>query len=178
MSIGLKRGTAELTEYNREWKILADETIERLWSIFGSEAKDIQHFGSTSIPNIKAKPIIDITVAVDSFDKIEALIPIMKQNGFQRYENINPEWRLFCGYADSTLSVDTYHIHIMKYMSEQWQYCINFRNYMIANPSEARKYEKIKIDLADKFKNDRESYRINKSIFIEQILKKQGYVNN
>ena len=64
MNLGLKRGTAELAEHDPEWEILAAKTINRLWYIFGSIAMDIQHFGSTAIKNIKAKPIIDIAVAL------------------------------------------------------------------------------------------------------------------
>ena len=56
MIVGLKRGR-ELVDYNLEWKAIAQETIGRLWRVFGSVAKDIQHVGSTSIAGIKAKPI-------------------------------------------------------------------------------------------------------------------------
>ena len=64
MAIGLKRGTVRLAEHDPEWEQLARETIGRLRCVLGSVAKDIQHVGSTSIPGIKAKPIIDIAVAV------------------------------------------------------------------------------------------------------------------
>jgi GrpB-like predicted nucleotidyltransferase (UPF0157 family) len=181
MILGLKRGTAELAEHDPEWKKLAAETINLLWNIFGSIAKDIQHFGSTAITNIKAKPIIDIAVAVDDFEKIETLIPVMEQNGFlryqdlnQRFQGLNTEWRMFSAHTDSTLSVDTYHVHIIKNKSSQWQNCICFRDYMNDNPNAAREYEKIKLDLVKKFKNDREAYRLNKNIFIEHILKIQS----
>ena len=171
MNLGLKRGTAELAEYDPEWEILATKTINRLWYIFGSIAMDIQHFGSTAIKNIKAKPIIDIAVAVDDFKKIDALISIMEQEGFLGYRIINEEWHLFTAYTDSTCSADTYHIHIFKNKSIQWQNCMYFRDYMNANLCAAHDYEQCKIVLVKKFKNDREAYRENKNYFIEQILK-------
>ena len=174
MRLGLKRGIAELAEHDPEWGKLASETINRLWHIFGSVAKDIQHFGSTAITKIKAKPIIDIAVAVDSFEKVETLIPVMEQNGFQRFQCLTTEWCLFSAYTDSTLSADTYHVHIIYNKSDQWQNCIYFRDYMNANLNSAKEYEKIKIDLANKFKDDREAYRLSKNIFIEQILKVRG----
>ena len=68
--IGLKRGTVMLCEHEKEWEIEAQNTIFRLKNILGSVIKDIQHVGSTSIPSIKAKPIIDIALAVDCFEYI------------------------------------------------------------------------------------------------------------
>ena len=68
--IGLKRGTVQLCEHEKEWEIEAQNTIARLKEILGDVIKDIQHVGSTSILTIKAKPIIDIALAVDDFDDI------------------------------------------------------------------------------------------------------------
>ena len=68
--IGLERGTVKLCEHEKEWEIEARNTIFRLKQILGDVIKDIQHVGSTSIISIKAKPIIDIAVAVDDFDDI------------------------------------------------------------------------------------------------------------
>ena len=65
--IGLKRGTVKLCEHEKEWEFEAQNTISRLKQILGNVIKDIQHVGSTSILSIKAKPIIDIAVAVDVF---------------------------------------------------------------------------------------------------------------
>ena len=71
--IGLKRGTVKLCEHEKEWETEAQHTISRLKAILGDVIRDIQHVGSTSIPAIKAKPIIDIAVAVDCFDDILAV---------------------------------------------------------------------------------------------------------
>jgi GrpB-like predicted nucleotidyltransferase (UPF0157 family) len=62
MRIGLKSGTVELSDHKKSWRKNAFETIKCLKNIFGEISLDIQHIGSTSIKNIKAKPIIDIVV--------------------------------------------------------------------------------------------------------------------
>ena len=80
--IGLKRGTVQLCEHEKEWEIEAQNTIARLKEILGDVIKDIQHVGSTSILTIKAKPIIDIAVAVDQFDDILACEKELKDAGF------------------------------------------------------------------------------------------------
>lgn len=68
--IGLKRGAVKLCEHEKEWEFEAQNTISRLKKILGNVIKDIQHVGSTSILSIKAKPIIDIALAVDDFNDI------------------------------------------------------------------------------------------------------------
>lgn len=68
--IGLRRGEVRLFEHNKEWKIEGERTVNELRKILGSDAVDIQHVGSTSIKSIKAKPIIDIAVGTDDFNRI------------------------------------------------------------------------------------------------------------
>lgn len=70
--LGLKRGTVKLYDHEKEWEAEAQRTIERLKTILSDSARDIQHVGSTAVPSIKAKPIIDIAVAADSFEDILA----------------------------------------------------------------------------------------------------------
>lgn len=79
--IGLKRGTIKLCEHEKEWETEAQNTISRLKQILGNVIKDIQHVGSTSIRSIKAKPIIDIAVAVDDFDNMLRFEKELKDNG-------------------------------------------------------------------------------------------------
>ena len=76
MSLGLKRGTVQLEPHDKQWDEAAIQTIKILKSILGDDAIDIQHIGSTAIPAIKAKPIIDIVVGVTDFDKVMFVGPI------------------------------------------------------------------------------------------------------
>ena len=80
--IGLKRGTVQLCQHEKEWEVEAQNTILRLKGILGDVIRDIQHVGSTSIISIKAKPIIDIALAVDDFDHILAYEKQLKNQGF------------------------------------------------------------------------------------------------
>ena len=70
MSLGLKRGAVQLEPHDKQWDETAIQTIKTLKSILGDDAIDIQHIGSTAIPVIKAKPIIDIVVGVTDFERI------------------------------------------------------------------------------------------------------------
>ena len=88
MSLGLKRGIVQLEPHDKQWDEVAIQTIKILKSILGDDAIDIQHIGSTAIPAIKAKPIIDIVVGVTDFDKVmlhnEQLRQVGKLYSFQR----------------------------------------------------------------------------------------------
>lgn len=70
MSLGLKRGVVQLEPHDKQWNEIAVQTIKTLKAILGDDVIDIQHIGSTAIPAIKAKPIIDIAVGIDDFNRV------------------------------------------------------------------------------------------------------------
>ena len=84
MTLGLKRGTVALVPHEAAWEEEAARIIEKLKGILGDAAVDIQHVGSTAIPAICAKPIVDIAVAVRSFAEINAMQAELEARGFYR----------------------------------------------------------------------------------------------
>ena len=175
MTLGLRRGIVELAEHNEEWQTIAAKTIEHLSSILGSIAKDIQHVGSTAIKNIKAKPIIDIAVAVNDFSDVEGLTPILENNGYMRREwsGGGKEILYAVGYdVPPNDRVTTHLIHVVKANSSEWQNYVNFRDYLNSNAIAARNYEDKKIKLAAENPHDkgREKYTTGKHDFITRTL--------
>ena len=69
--MGLKVGTVKIEAYNENWKLMFKEEKENLIKVFGDIALQIEHIGSTSIPGLSAKPIIDILVVLESFNEFE-----------------------------------------------------------------------------------------------------------
>jgi len=176
MGLGLSSGITELVEYDPEWEKIATNTIEKLWNIFKSTAKDIQHIGSTAIKNIKAKPIIDIAVAVDDFSKFELLIPELECKGFSYHGWFIPERITVLNVYKKlkpNYKVCTHHIHIVIVDSKEWNEHLNFRNYLNKHPAIAKTYEALKIRLAIEHPVDvgREKYNEGKKGFIRQIQK-------
>lgn len=172
MAFGLKHGIVELAEHDPEWEKLAAQTIERLWQVFGLKAKDIQHVGSTAIKGIKAKPIIDIAVAVEDFAEVELLTPALEAEGFMRRNwvpNENEQMLYAIGYdVPPDDRVTTHFIHIVKNGSTEWTDYINFRDYLNAMSSVAKEYETIKVRLATENPYDpgRKKYLAGKHDFI------------
>ena len=175
--IGLKRGTVRLCDHEKEWEVEAINTISRLKRILGSAIKDIQHIGSTSILSIKAKPIIDIVVAVEHFDDILVLEKELKAAGFYYRPNAGLENQLLfaCGsYYDGSGDLQTHFIHVVKINSMDWINYINFRDYLNKTPQAAKAYEDLKVSLAQAVPIDsgREQYRKGKHDFIAYTLRK------
>ena len=175
--IGLKRGTVKLCEHEKEWEIEAQNTISRLKKILGNVANDIQHVGSTAIPSIKAKPIIDIAVAVDDFNDVLALEKELKDKGFYYRPQVDlGEQLLFASgsFYDGTGDLQTHFIHVVRSGSMDWINYINFRDYLNRTPSVAKEYEELKVSLALQAPIDsgREKYLKGKHDFIVYTLRK------
>ncbi len=176
MIIGLKRGVVELTDHDPEWEIIAADTIKKLWVIFGASAKDIQHVGSTSIKNIKAKPVIDIVVSVLDFDDVLVLSPMLEEQGFicvgwEENGKIHPMYQ--CGEfvsGEKLPRVLTHFIHIVIADSQQWYDYINHRDYMNTCSAAAHKYEELKLRLAEENSDNYNNYFLGKQDYIKETV--------
>lgn len=175
--IGLKRGTVALFDHEKEWENEAKRTAEILKSVLGNSAYDIQHVGSTAVLTIKAKPIIDIAVATDDFNKIlEKQDELLKYGFYYRPKADLGEQLLFAkgSFYEGTGEMQTHFVHVVKMNSDDWQNYINFRDYLNENPHTAREYESLKIKLAKEAPEDRgrEFYLKGKHGFITAVLEK------
>lgn len=174
--LGLKRGTVRLEKNHKEWKSLFEIEKQTLLDTFGNLILDIEHVGSTSIPEVPAKPIIDIRLAVSSIedDYIKQFIELLENLGYH-YMHKFPDRHFF---AKGPEEKRTHHLSIVESDSDSWNDSVLFRDYLIANLSEREEYSKLKIDLAEKFANDRPSYTKAKEKFIEDIIKKAKSVKS
>lgn len=169
--IGLLRGTVRLCPHDPEWEPAAAQVIRQLREIFGSAAEDIQHIGSTAIPTISAKPILDIAVAVQSFESVVPLLPALEARGFFYRPQCDSVGQMLLVCGDFTADTRTHHIHVVKFGGMEWRNYLNFRDYLNAFPQKAREYDRLKRALARRFPEDREAYTAGKAEYIRQILR-------
>ncbi len=168
--IGLKRGTVILKDYSKEWSKLFDKEAKLISSIISKYLVDIQHIGSTAIPDTVAKPIIDIAIGIDDLSNIKQIITLLEEGGYEyRGELGVPDRHLF---VKGNEECRTHHIHVMVNTSYEWKKHILFRDYLRQHPSEAKQYSKLKKWLATEFKSDREKYTNGKEEFILGIIEK------
>ena len=165
----MKRGTVYLEPHQEEWERAAEETIRTLKNILGNSAADIQHIGSTSIRTIKAKPIIDIAVAVNDFEAVlQKRAELEKADVIFRFDE-RPEQLLFV-MGDFEKDTRSHHIHVVLYGSDEWNNYINFRDYLNSNTEAAREYEAVKLSLAEQYPDDRIAYTDGKQEVIDRLL--------
>ncbi len=174
--IGLKRGTVKLENYNEKWKDIFEEESKLISSKINKFLIGIQHIGSTAIPGIAAKPIIDIAVAIDSLSNVEKIIKLLHELGFQyRGEQGIPGRHLFVKGDEENR---THHLHVVENDHHEWKTHILFRDYLKSNSKVAKEYSNLKIELAKKYEFDREKYTEGKSEFIQKIIEKAGSTLN
>ena len=169
--LGLKRNEVKLVDHCPEWDIKAIQTIERLWEVFGETAEDIQHFGSTAIQNIKAKPDMYIAVGVKDMGNIGEILPRLQKIGIDRIDNHLEPDSILCAIAEEIqCGVYTLYIHILPHGSQTWHENISFRDYMNDYPQKAAEYEKLKIYLAEQYPNNRMAYKNEKIAFFKKTF--------
>lgn len=169
--IGLKRGIVSLESYDVRWKVMAEETIALLKNILGSNVIDIQHVGSTAIKGIKAKPIIDIAVGVDSFEAIMKYNALLAQNGIVYREQEHDNQLLYV-MGDFEQDTRTHHIHVVRWNEAEWNNYIRFRDYLNEHEEMALEYSELKERLSRKYRDDRVAYTEGKRKMIQEILEK------
>lgn len=167
--IGLKRGTVLLCDHCEEWETEANRIIALLKAILGDFSVDIQHIGSTSIKNIKAKPIIDIAIGVKSFVGLDNYIESLLEFGV--YKSLGQPFSDIVLFSkDDENGNRLNNIQMVIYGEEQWNKHILFRDYLNAHPDKATEYEQIKIKAAESFPTDVLSYSNYKAFFINKCI--------
>ena len=130
-------------------------------------AGEIHHVGSTSVPGLGAKPVIDILAEVSSLEECRAAIEPLRALSYRwaPYQEERMHW--FCKPSPEHR---THHLHLVVPGSEAWNEELAFRDALRAEPETARAYEELKRRLADEHIHDREAYTAAKTEFVESVL--------
>ena len=136
----------------------------------GECALAIEHIGSTAIPNMPSKPILDIAIGIRDFDKGFELIPLLTKLGYNFRGEVGVPRRHFFMLGKPR----THHVHMIELDSPAWQKRIGFRDFLRENPVKAKEYADLKKSLADQFPKDIASYSAGKTEYIDSILAQLG----
>jgi GrpB-like predicted nucleotidyltransferase (UPF0157 family) len=169
--LGLKQGTVKLAPYNSKWPEAFEQEKRVLQKALNGLVLDIQHIGSRSIPGLKAKPIIDISVGIRSMKDSKKLIPLLESIGYECRADFpgGPNIQLF--FAKGPGEKRTHYLHLMKFEGRIWNHDLLFRGYLRENKKRAMEYLELKSKLADKYSQDRTTYTANKAKFIKETLR-------
>ncbi|MHC1709024.1 MAG: GrpB family protein [Methanomassiliicoccales archaeon] len=156
----------ELRDHDPRWNDLFQQERIMLIETLGSLAISIEHVGSTAVPGIRAKPVIDILVTVEDV-RLEGVEGILMKLDYSHVPIGDPE-RLFFRKGMPR----THHVHVVRHLGKEHVKHMLFRDRLIAHPEEAAEYERLKEDLAHRFKCDRQAYSDGKDAFIAMILER------
>ena len=155
----------EVVEYNPRWPILYAQERARVVAQLGDMVESIDHIGSTSVPGLSAKPIIDILVTVARLGPVDPYIERLGSLGYTFFPVLGNADR----YAFGQGNPHTHHIHIVEYGGEEYIRPLAFRDYLRTHVEAAQQYDELKRMLADCFHHDRQAYNQGKTDFIRSI---------
>jgi len=162
----------EIVPYDPAWPGLFIIEAARLWDVLDPElVLGIEHFGSTAVPGLAAKPIVDILIAVGSLARAKATLvePILTLDYVYWAENPKQDRMFFVKGMPPHGARRTHHIHITEPGGEMWRRRLAFRDFLRTHPDEARRYEAFKYDVAARHQADREAYTDAKTAYVEGV---------
>ncbi len=165
-------GAIEVRDYDPRWPVLFDEECERLRGVFGPTVT-IEHMGSTSVPGLAAKPIIDVLIGVQSLAEAKSTciepLRALRYTYIPEYETWLPAELFF---RKGIPGPWTHHVHVMEPSNPRWQDHLLFRDYLRAHPETASAYGSLKKSLALAFGDDIAGFRNAKHAFVTTVTAK------
>ena len=161
----------EVVSYDPKWRDAFVEEAKEITAVLGDPIAAIHHIGSTAIPNIYAKPIIDVLVEVSDLAQVDDRNAAMETLGYEAMGEFGIAGRRYFR-KHNAMGVRTHHVHIFEQGSPERDRHLAFRDYMIAHPDAAQQYSQLKRSLAAKYPEDRESYMDGKDSFIREQERK------
>jgi GrpB-like predicted nucleotidyltransferase (UPF0157 family) len=158
----------KVVPYEQDWGYLFQEEVKAIKRTLQKEYP-IYHIGSTAIPDMPAKPIIDLLMVVDDLDEMCEEAQKLEEVGYQSLGEHNIQGRRFFIKGGEERS---HHLHVFQKGNKQIERHVAFREFMIANKEEAEQYGCLKQELANKYPIDIEKYMEGKNAFIKEIDKK------
>jgi GrpB-like predicted nucleotidyltransferase (UPF0157 family) len=153
----------QVVPYSDLWPLLYAEEANRLRGALGGTLRLIEHVGSTAVPGLAAKPIVDIAVSVESFDDLD--VAALEKLGYTyvaEFEDELPDRRYFRRQG--------FHVHVYEREHEEFLDFLRFRDYLRTHREDARDYGELKLRLASELRDRREEYQAAKAPYIARLV--------
>ena len=168
MSLGLEGGIVRLAPYTPEWCSEFGRERERLFGALRGIAVAIEHVGSTAVPGLRAKPVLDVMLGLPRISLHERALSPMDALGYRYMGEYGIPGRHYFRLGEPC----THHLHMVSFGSEFWLRHLLFRDHLRAHPEVAQAYEAVKLDLAARHPRDRPAYQDGKTDFIESVMQR------
>jgi GrpB-like predicted nucleotidyltransferase (UPF0157 family) len=170
--IGLKRHTVELACHSDSWLAYGRAKCDALRNACLGIPCEVQHVGSTSVPGLPAKPIIDLVIGLLRMTDLELVKSALEGLGYI-YRGIGSGSIGHLFVLESAPNVRTEHLHVIPAAGEQWDSYVKFKDALTSSPGLVQQYAALKQSLRSKFSNDRKEYTAGKAQFIQTVLAAQ-----
>ena len=167
MVLGMARDIVRLVPYRPEWPSLFEQEKRRILAAIGQHVLDVQHVGSTAIPGMLAKPILDIGIAVESFEEATVCIAPMEALRYRYRGELGIPYRHYFVRGEPR----THQVHMLEREGPEWGRMLLFRDFLRAHVEARRAYADLKQRVATVHSADVERYTKEKGPFIEKIIK-------
>ncbi len=159
-----------ISPYRKNWIVRFREQRTLIRKILGKNALEIHHVGSTSIPGMSAKPIVDVLAIVGSLARVDGSKQEFQKLGYTlRKDYVTTMSRMLEKFKGST---KLYNIHLLPKSHPEARRLLDTKNYFIAHPAEVRKYETLKKSLYKRFPDDYAAYRKGKTNYLNDVTQK------
>ncbi len=156
--------------YDTVWALRFAALKDRLTSALGPLALRVEHVGSTAVPGLSAKPVIDIDVVIADETGLGEVICALRQLGYEHQGDLGIAGREAFR-LDRVAEAGAHHVYVCRESGRELQRHLVFRDYLIAHPERAAEYGQLKQALAQRLGEDREAYTEAKAEFVEAILR-------
>lgn len=160
-----------VVDYDPAWPEIFEQLRRQVWSVLHDVALTVEHVGSTSVPGLAAKPIIDMSVIVASEGEVPLAITRLATLGYEHLGDLGIEGREAFRRPDG---LPAHHLYVCPQGSLGLQNQLAVRDYLRSHPQMAQEYGQLKKRLARKFPDDIESYVAGKTDLILEMLREQG----
>ncbi len=162
--------TIVIVPYDPEWPRIYEDEKRLIQSRVGDIIRSIEHVGSTSVPGLWAKPIIDIIAGIDYAEDADKCRDLLRQDG---YDDVSPgifeDWYYCLGKGPHSPG---FHLHLVREGSPHHLKHLIFRDWLRAHNEDANSYKELKIELSERYRDERIAYTASKTDFINRIVEK------
>jgi GrpB-like predicted nucleotidyltransferase (UPF0157 family) len=153
----------QVVPYSDLWPLLYEQEAERIRAALGSTLRVIEHVGSTAVPGLAAKPVVDIALSVESFADLD--VAALEGLGYRyvpEFEEEMPNRKYFFRAG--------FHVHAYEQEHDEFLDYLRFREYLRTHEEDARDYGELKVRLAEEFRDRRQEYQAAKAPYIARLL--------
>jgi GrpB-like predicted nucleotidyltransferase (UPF0157 family) len=156
--------------YQPLWVSRYEDEAAQLCDLPSEVVQEVQHFGSTSVPGMSAKPTVDILLGTTLWPWPESLDTALEQLGYIFYKAPNERWRV---YLKPWLTMPRgYHLHVVEHDSDHWRDHLLFRDYLRTHSADAERYASLKQNLAGRLGGQRGTYQYEKGELVRELMRR------